>query len=239
VIAQSIATVLFPLFSRLFATDNLAGLRRAFSTGFRVTLFLTVPASVGLILLARPIVQILLQRGAFTAESTAMTVAALQLFAVGLFAHAGLETITRAFYAMHDTATPVRIGVAAVGLNIILSLLLIGPLLQGGLALANSIATSLEMVVLLYLLRPRLGGVDGRTLASSGLKMLAGAVVMALAIWLYGMTPLAQTPLFLLIGGIVVGGGAYLATMLVLRSDELRLALSLAQRRQAEGGEWG
>lgn len=231
VIAQSIATVLFPTFSRMFAANDLEGLRRAFSTGFRVTLFFTVPATVGLMLLARPIIQLLLQRGAFTAQSTEMTLAALELFAVGLFAHAGLETITRAYFAMHDTATPVRIGVGSVVLNVVLSLVLIGPLKQGGLALANSIATTLEMLVLLYLLRPRLGGADGRTMAVSAGKMVVGAGVMATAIWLYGMTPLAQNALLLLAGGIVVGGGAYLLTMLLLQSDEVGLARGLARRK--------
>lgn len=231
VIAQSIATVLFPLFARQFALNDLNGLRRAFSIGFRVTLFLAVPATIGLVMLARPMIQILFQRGAFTAESTDMTLLALQMFAIGLFAHAGLETITRAFYAMHDTATPVRIGIAAVALNIFLSLLLMQPLKQGGLALANSIATILEMAILLYLLRPRLHGVDGHTLARSAAKMFVGAVSMALAIGLYELTPLAANPLALLVGGIVVGGAAYFLTMLILRSDEIRLAMDLARRK--------
>jgi putative peptidoglycan lipid II flippase len=235
VIAQSIATVLFPMFSRMFAAQDVAGLRNAFSTGFRVTLFLTVPATIGLMLLARPIIQVLLQRGEFTAESTEMTLVALQLFAVGLFAHAGLETITRAFYAMHDTATPVRIGVATVALNIVLSILLIGPLLQGGPALANSIATTLEMLVLLYLLRPRLGGVDGTTIAKSAIKMGIGGAVMAVVIYVYGTTPLAQSPLMLLLGGIVLGGGAYFLTMWVLRSAELGMAEALVRARLRRG----
>ena len=232
VIAQSIATVLFPMFSRQYALNDLNGLRRAFSTGFRVTLFLTVPATIGLMLLARPIIQLLLQRGAFTAQSTEMTLTALELFAIGLFAHAGLETITRTFYAMHDTATPVRIGIASVVLNIILSFALIGPLAQGGLALANSTATILEMLTLLYLLRPRLKGIDGRTLALSSAKMFVGAIVMAVTIALYSVTPLAVTPFGLLLGGIVFGSGAYFLTMLLLRSDEIGLALSLAKRRR-------
>lgn len=225
VIAQSIATVLFPTFSRLYAANDLNGLRRAFSTGFRVTLFLTVPATVGLMLLARPIIEILLQRGAFTAESTDMTLLALELFAVGLFAHAGLETITRAFFAMHDTATPVKIGIASVALNIVLSFLLIGPLKQGGLALANSIATILEMFALLYLLRPRLHGVDGRALARSAIKIFVGAIVMALTIGLYELTPLAASPLALVSGGIILGAGAYFLTMFALRSEEIAIAM--------------
>lgn len=231
VIAQSIATVLFPVFSRMFAADDVDGLRRAFSTGFRVTLFLTVPATIGLMLLTRPLLQVLLQRGAFTAESTEMTLTALEWFAVGLFAHAGLETITRAFYAMHDTATPVRIGIASVVLNVVLSFALLGPLKQGGLALANSIATTLEMLVLLFLLRPRLGGVDGQTLAKSSSKMLVGAMVMTAVIWAYSRTPLGQNSLLLLVGGILLGGGAYFLTMFTLRSPEIGLAENLILAR--------
>lgn len=230
VIAQSIATVLFPTFSRMYAAKDIHGLRRAFSTGFRVTLFLTVPATVGLMLLARPIIQILLQRGAFTAQSTEMTLVALEFFAVGLFAHAGLETITRAYYAMHDTATPVRIGIGSVVLNVVLSLILIGPLLQGGLAFANSIATTLEMLILLFLLRARMGSIDGRTIAIGAVKMLIGAVVMAVAILLVEQTPLAQNALLLLAGGIIVGGAAYFLTMFLLKSDEITLARSLVRR---------
>lgn len=230
VIAQSIATVLFPTFSRMYAAKDIHGLRRAFSTGFRVTLFLTVPATVALMLLARPIIQILLQRGAFTAQSTEMTLVALEFFAMGLFAHAGLETITRAYYAMHDTATPVRIGIGSVVLNVILSLILIGPLRQGGLAFANSIATTLEMLILLFLLRARMGGLDGRTIVVGAVKMFIGAVVMALAILLVEQTPLAQNALLLLAGGIIAGGAAYLLTMFLLKSDEITLALNLARR---------
>lgn len=231
VIAQSIGTVLFPTFARLFAVGDVDGLRRAFSTGFRVTLFLTLPASVALMLLPQPIVQLLLQRGAFTAVSTQATVLALEFFAAGLFAHAGLETITRTYFAMHDTATPVRISVASVVIDVILSIALLRPLQQGGLALGTSIATALEMLTLLYLLRPRLGGVDGRRIGISVSKMIVGAVVMAITIIAIEFTPLASNELLLLAGGLVIGGGAYLLTMLVLRSDEVGLALEFARRR--------
>jgi putative peptidoglycan lipid II flippase len=230
VIAQAIGTVLFPTFARMVADGKMDDLRRAFSTVFRGVLFLSIPASVGLLLLRTPVIQVLFQRGDFTADSTAQTAFALQFFAIGLFAQSGLEILARAFYALHDTATPVRISIASVVLNIILSLILIQPLAHGGLALANSIATILEMLVLLFLLRPRLGGVDERNLAASTLKMLVGAAAMTVAIGWFQMTALAQVPLFALLGGIVFGGGAYLLTMLVLQSDEIALALRLVRR---------
>jgi putative peptidoglycan lipid II flippase len=132
---------------------------------------------------------------------------------------------------MHDTATPVRIGVAAVALNVILSLALLGPLRQGGLALANSIATTLEMLVLFLLLRPWLNGADSTNIATSAAKMLVGAVAMAAAILLAEMTVLAQNPLLILLGGMLIGGGAYFVTMFLLQSDEIGLAIQLARRK--------
>lgn len=231
VIAQSIATVLFPTFSRLYALNDVGGLRRAFSVGFRVTLFLTIPATVGLYLLRMQVIEILLQRGAFDARSTAQTALALQFFAIGLFAHAGLETLTRAFYALHDTATPVRVGVAAVGLNIALSLVLFKPLAQGGLALANSLATMMEMLALLYWLRPRLGGMDGGTIARSVAKMVLGAVVMGVAIQVWLALSVGQNEWLVILGGMALGAVAYLATMVVLQSPEAGLARQIAASR--------
>lgn len=232
VIAQSIATVLFPTFSRLFALQDLRGLHRAFSTGFRVTLFLTIPASVGLFLLRTQVITLIFQHGAFTADSTQQTAAALQFFALGLFAHAGLETITRAFYAMQDTATPVKIAIASVVINIALGLILLQALAQGGLALANSVATSLEMLVLLFLLRPRLEGIEGRALSLSLGKMVIGAAVMG-AVILAWINLIAGANLWIVtLTAMLIGGLVYFVVMLILRSEEIGLAVRMIRREK-------
>jgi putative peptidoglycan lipid II flippase len=229
VIAQSIATVLFPTFSQLEASGERAALRAAFSTAFRVVLFLTIPASVGLILLRVPLIQLLYQRGEFTADSTAQTAFALQFYALALFAHSGLEILTRAFYALHDTATPVKVGAASIALNIILSLLLLQPLAQGGLALANSMATTLEMIALLYLLRPRLGGVDGARILKSLVRILLASAAMALVILMLTHV-LAQMYVWVVaLAGLSVGVLAFFVAALLLRSEEIALAWRLAR----------
>jgi putative peptidoglycan lipid II flippase len=158
VFAQSIATAAFPTFAAQAARDQIDDMRRTLSGALRATLFLSLPAAVGLIVLRLPLVQLLLQRGEFSADSTQAVAYTLQFFALGLAAHSALEIVTRAFYALHDTRTPVIVGAAAMGLNVLLSLLLIGRLAQGGLALANSIATSLEALALAWLIRGRLDG---------------------------------------------------------------------------------
>src|SRR5205823_5504274 len=148
----------------------------------RSLLFLMLPAAVGLLVAREPLIALLFQRGHFSAESTELTAFALQFYALGLIGHSILEIVTRAFYALHDTRTPVAVGGAAMALNIALSLLLLGPLSFGGLALANTIATLLEALGLLWLLRARLGGVDGRALAPATLKMGLAAAAMGLCL---------------------------------------------------------
>ncbi len=229
VIAQSIAIVLFPTFSQLQAHGDREALRNAFSIALRVVLFLTIPASVGLILLRAPVVQLLYQRGEFTADSTAQTAFALQFYALGLFAHSGLEIVTRAYYALHDTATPVKVGAASIALNILFSLALLRPLEQGGLALANSLATTLEMLTLLYLLRPRLGGVDGPRLLNSLGKIVLASAAMGVAV-AFLMQAVAQMSAWIVVSaGLVVGAAAFFGAMLLLRSEEIVLAWRLAR----------
>lgn len=231
VIAQSIATVLFPTFSQLEARGERTALRDAFSTSFRVILFLTIPASVGLILLRFPIIQLLYQRGEFTVDSTAQTAFALQFYAVALFAHSGLEILTRAFYALHDTATPVKVGAASIGLNIILSLILLGPLAQGGLALANSLATTLEMLTLLFLLRSRLGGIDGTRLMTSVVKIILASTAMGLAIiFVMQNTPDAHAWI-IAAAGVSIGLAVFFGTAMLLKSEEIVLAWRLVHSR--------
>ncbi len=221
IFAMAIATAAFPTLSELAAREEFAELRLTLSETLCLILYLTVPASVGLVVLREPLIQLLLQRGRFYASSTQTVAWALQFYALGLFAHSALEIVTRAFYSLHDTRTPVLIGAGAMILNIILSLLLIRPLLHGGLALANSVATIMETSVLLVILRRRLGGIDGQRLLRSAVKTSLAAVVMGLGV--YWFDGLAQGSHILIrgAGAIILGGTIYLAVSLLLRSEEV------------------
>ena len=221
IFAMGIATAAFPTFAELAAREELAELRLTLSEALRLILYLTIPACVGLIVLREPLIELLLQRGRFDPSSTRAVAWALQFYALGLLAHSALEIVTRAFYSLHDTRTPVVIGAGTMILNIILSLLLIGPLLHGGLALANSVATIIETSVLLVILRGRLGGVDGRRLLRSVVKIGLSAVAMGLAVWWFD--GLAQNSHILVRGGgaIILGGAIYLAVSLLLGSEEV------------------
>ena len=232
VFAMAIATVAFPTFSELTAKGELGDLRRALSLTLRVTWYLTVPATVGLFLLREPIIRLLLERGRFGLESTGAVAWALQFYALGLFAYATVEIVTRAFYALHDTLTPVLVGLATMVLNIVLCLLLVGPLTHGGLALANSLATMVEMVWLLFILRGRMKGMGGRELLTSLVKITAAAALMGIAVACFAGAMRASHVLLQAVGAMVLGGGIYFLASLVLGAREVRVVRELAGKRR-------
>ncbi|MFQ6057513.1 MAG: murein biosynthesis integral membrane protein MurJ [Anaerolineae bacterium] len=234
VFAMAIATALFPTFSELAAREQTAELRRTLSAALRVVWYLTIPASVGLVILQRPLIRALLERGRFTGASTDAVAWALGFYALGLFAHATVEIVTRAYYALHDTRTPVLIGVGAMACNVALSLILIRPLLHGGLALANSMAAILEMLVLVLVLRARLGGVDGRRLVGSLARIGAAAGLMGLAVTWFVQARWLSSPLFLVGGGVFLGTSIYFAASLLLGAQEVAALRRLVRRWREE-----
>jgi len=160
ILALSISTVVFPTMARLFEhgqTDELGG---TLARAMRPLLFLTLPASVGLFAFRVAIVRALLQHGAFSQESTHLVAPPLAFLALGLTGYALVEILTRAYYAMHDTRTPVATGVGIILLNILLCSLLLHPLGISGLALSLSATTAVEATVLLTVLHHRLGTFD-------------------------------------------------------------------------------
>ncbi len=145
----------------------------------RLVLYLTAPAAVALIVLARPLVGLILERGAFDAPAASATAVALTWYALGLPGHSVIEIIDRVFYAERDTATPVKVAAGAVVLNIGLCLVLMRtPLAYGGLALANSVAALCEATTLALILHRRTGWVSGRALLAFGWRIILAALGM-------------------------------------------------------------
>jgi putative peptidoglycan lipid II flippase len=236
VIAQSVATALFPTLAALVARGEQAQMRHLFITTLRNLLFLTLPASVGLIILREPLVSLILERGKFGAGSTVATAWALGFFAAGLVGHAVVEIAARAFYALKNTKTPVGIGVLAMGLNIVLSLLLLrlftvlGWSPHGGLALANSIAVTVEMVILLIFLGGLIGGLNEPGFGQSLLRMSLATAGMAVALLLF-LSFLSPSPWLAGIAGIIIGGLAYLGLAYLLDIKEWKLIQQQLRRR--------
>ncbi len=178
VLALSISTVIFPSMARLFEEGRISELQVTFARAVRPLLFLTLPAAVALFAFRTAVVQTLFQYGAFSARSTALVADPLAFLALGLVFYALVEVLTRAFYAMHDTRTPVIAGLVIIGINVTLSWVLVEPLGHAGLALSLALTTGIEACILIEALSRRLGGIGARFgywLA----RLLAATAVMA------------------------------------------------------------
>lgn len=236
-IAQSVAIAAMPTFSAQFALGKMDEMRASLASSIRGIVFFALPASLGLILLRVPIVTILYERGQSNAGLTALIAWALLWYAAGLVGHSVLEVLTRAFYAQHDTRTPVGVGAIAMGLNVLFSFAFsalfrdLGWMPHGGLALANSLATALEVTALFLIMRRRLQGLEELHILRGGLQSTAGALAMSAAVLLL-LRIFAGSPVWLLaLGGIAGGGLVYLLVMAFTRATELQILLETIQRR--------
>ena len=160
VIAVSISTVIFPAMARQYQQGAMADVRKTFTNALEPLLVLTIPASVGLFELLTAIPQTIFHLGAFNTQSTELVSPALEFLALGLVWYGLVEVLARIYYAMQDTRTPVIAGVIIIVLNVVLGVILVGPIGHVGLAIGLSASTGVEALILFYLLRRRIGGLD-------------------------------------------------------------------------------
>jgi putative peptidoglycan lipid II flippase len=239
----SIATATLPAVSRHAAREDTAAVRSTIADGISLMLMLNVPATLGLVVLATPIVRIIFERGAFTPADTAATASALQFYALGLLGYSVVRIVSPSFYAFGRARTPVQVSIATVLVNAALNIMLAQVLGYRGLALGTSIAALFNATLLLILLSRHLKGLDGRRVASSMLKItLASALMAATALavdaWIPAIVPgdgfvPQATRLAAAIGTatVVLAVSAH-----VLRISEFRRGMALVTRRFSRRG---
>ena len=228
VFAIAISTAVLPSLSREAAEGDIYRLKQTLSHALRLTMFITIPAMAGLIVLRQPIITLLFQRGAFTSFTTIMTAQALLYYSIGLWAFAGLRVFVSAFYSLQDTKTPVKVAVVAMIANIAFSLALMGPLKHGGLALALSLASTLQLFMLIFLLQKRLGGIEGSVVIRSMVRSFISSLVMSICIYFLAFkvfsSILEQKTFNLALGILIIvcaGLVIYVISAYVLGSKEL------------------
>jgi putative peptidoglycan lipid II flippase len=230
IFAVSIFTALLPAMSTQWTLGNVGGLRSQLSQGIRASAVIIIPAVAGYLALATPIVRLVVQHGASTVRDTELVSSVLRYFVIGLFFFSLFQLLLRAYYAMQDTRTPALVNIAANAVNIGANFLFFFALGMKvpGLALGYSVSYAFGSIALLVLIRPRLGGLDGRRIAATIARTVVAAGATAALAWttakgignaLGTTTIVAQAAQ--VAGAVLAGLLAFVAMALILRIDEV------------------
>lgn len=245
VFAVSVMTALLPPLSEQAVARDWDSFRATLARGIRLTAAILLPAALGYLALAGPIVRLLLEHGVVTEASTSLLVPVLMVFVLGLVPFSTFQLVLRAFYALQDTRTPFRVNLVSVGVNVVVDLLLFNllPLRWKipGLALGHATSYTVGSALLLYLMSRRIGGLGGHTILPAVGRMLAAGLVM------FGVTALVARAagtlvdpgfgrdLVTVVAGVVAGAATYLVAARLLRVPEIGLLLEIVRRRGRRG----
>lgn len=247
IFATALGTVLLPTFSKQAAQGDQQTLRRTVTFSLRMLLFIMVPAAVGLLGLAFPIVELVYERGAFHAASTWQTAVALQFYALGLIVFGLPKIFAPAFYSLQDTKTPMRIGLATVALNLILNILFITTFpanyKHAGLALGTVLAETFYAITLALLLQKRIGNPGwkpvwmclARSITASIAMVFAAIITVKFSVGL--LEQFGWQRFYCRAGSVTaalaVGIAVYALSAFLLRSSEMREVISAIKRKKA------
>ncbi len=236
----ALGTVSLPLLARMAAAGNTVGFRTELARGMRLAFLLTIPASIGLILLAGPIMSVLFQHGRFNAYDAFEAAAALRFYAIGLCGYAALKVLVNAFYAIDRRKTPMFVSFGAVGLNLFLNWLFTVRLGWGhrGLAFSTACIATSNFIILYVLMHRHLGRLESRAMLSLLLRLCAACAVLAGVCWAGDHYLLAHWAVerfwpkaASLAAVIVAGAGAFFLCASALRIREMQDISHAVQRR--------
>jgi putative peptidoglycan lipid II flippase len=240
----SIATASTPAVSRLAADRDLASVRSTIAHAIGLMLLLNVPATLGLVVLAEPIVRVIFEHGSFSAADTQATAAALRFYAVGLVGYSVVRIVSPAFYALDRSRIPVAASIGSVVVNVVLNVALVRVMGYLGLALGTSVTALVNAAIQFWLLRRELHGLEGRAIARSLVTVTTASLAMSAAAWgahgslellLPGAGLAAQVGRLALTIGLALV--ALAAAAAVLRIPELTRARHVLTRRLRDGSQ--
>ena len=235
VLGISLATAIFPVMSADAARNDFDALRKTITLGIKAAVFIAIPATAGLFLVARPLISAVFEHGAFTGDDTPVVAWTLSFYAVGLCGYFSQQIATRAFYSIQDSKMPAITALGAVFVNVVLNLILIWFMGTGGLALSTAICSYLQLIILLMVLRKRLGHsiLDGlvvalaKTLAATAFMWLAGAGIISL------MRNLPDSRWFNILRLVLVVPAAVAVYLLAAKFLHIKMLSLLTGRKQA------
>jgi putative peptidoglycan lipid II flippase len=233
----ALSTAVLPTLSDHASKNDFISIKDDLSFSLKLLFAITVPSMIGLMMLGHPIIHVLFQRGKFDFIATQNTTIALMYYSCGIWAIVGARMLTSAFYSMQDTKTPVKLTIIALIVNLFLSIMLIGPLGFGGLALANAISATMNFFMLLFYLYKKLNGFDLKGIIISFIKTLTASIVMGAFGWvLINQIPWIENGNMLFKSGylmVVVGLSSlmYFGTAYAFKSHEIKYIVELIRKR--------
>lgn len=238
VFATAIASAFFPTLTEMIAKKDIKNFKLKLVEGINLNNFILIPASVGLMVVAEPLIRALFMQGKFTEENVAITASVLIFYCIGILGYSQQQVLNRGMYALRDSKRAVIVNCAIIIINVILSFMMVGPFKAQGLALAYSIAGLISMFLLYMLLYKKVGDLGSRAIVTSLVKTTIASVVMGVCVVLFlnvsdGFIDIASKSqqlleLFLAVGiGIIV----FVIMAMVLRINEMQDAMQLVKRK--------
>ena len=203
----------------------------------KLVLFITIPSMIGLIVLREPIVALLFKRGAFSREAVRLTAFALLCYSTGLWAFSSVRIVVSTFYALQDTKTPAKMAVYSIIANLVLGIILMGPLAHGGLALATALSSIFNLGLLLRVLKKKLGSLGWRSISVSACKTTLSSIIMGAIVWYVSihLIPAQNSTLTELLSGIAVsvtmGAIVFGLSAFFLKSPEFASVFEIVKQR--------
>ncbi|PYT02263.1 MAG: murein biosynthesis integral membrane protein MurJ, partial [Acidobacteria bacterium] len=235
----AIATATLPAISRSAARKDVKEFRHTLAGSIRLAFLLTIPSAVGLIVLGRPIIELIYERGHFGPADTRHTAAALAFYAIGLAGYAAVRILAPAFYALNDARTPMMISLLSMATNFVMNWMLVGVLQERGLALSSSTVALMNFALLYAIMRRRVDGIEGRRTGITVAKILAASAVMGAVCWglnnaigrFTGVVfPARAANVFV---SVTAGAGIFYLVASALRVQELKAATDIFVKRFA------
>lgn len=240
VFVTAIITVVFPIFSKEANARNYPELKKVLHTSLNIILLITIPATIGIIILSDPIVMFAYQRGEFGDTAAIMTAGALVFYSIGLVGTAVKSMLTRVFYALQDTKTPMKNSFYALVINFLFNLILIQFMGHLGLAFATSISAIFTAITLLYDLRKKIGNLGLRSMIQSSVKTLISSVIMGIAVYftynfsMATLNPSRMIELMILIASVLIGIIVYVGSLYLFKTEELVFVTDYIKRQLEE-----
>lgn len=220
VFSYTLSNIIFPELSKLTADNNKSMITEILNKSIKVSLFFIIPMATGIGTLSNEIIKIIYERGEFTATSTYLTGGALMYYSIGMLGYGIMEILNKAFYAMQDSKTPMKISVIAIVMNLVLSVILVNTMDYLGLPLAASITSIFTAFIMVYMINKKMHGITDKNTVNELIKTLVASIIMGVVVCIVKRLELKYEIITLAIS-VIAGVITYVLAMWIMKSETI------------------